>query len=283
MAVTLQGHQSATPSGSLRSTEPIPPEQVEFPGDAPPEAPVAMFLREWAEDADGSAGVPASLRELVHRALRGEHVLDASASAALAALPIPPTGAAVKRPAPTDIQQSSNARRRKQRQFRELTRLYNKDKKRLAEAVLDEAPTASYTVPLPECEEYYHAVFGQPSPPDAVSVIPKVFTGDHPLSTDTFSVPISVGVISAALRKVPEKSSPGPDRVTVAMISALPVPALQALLNLWLFYLDVPADFKICRTVLIPKRQPAAGPQDYRQSRSLQYFIGFSPRSWLLG
>uniref|UniRef100_A0A5S6QF58 Reverse transcriptase domain-containing protein n=1 Tax=Trichuris muris TaxID=70415 RepID=A0A5S6QF58_TRIMR len=63
---------------------------------------------------------------------------------------------------------------------------------------------------------------------------------------------------------MPAKSSPGADYITVASLKQTPVSALTVLLNLWLFYLDVPAKFKECRTILIPKRYPVSSPNDYR-------------------
>ncbi|KFD59446.1 hypothetical protein M514_28375, partial [Trichuris suis] len=224
---------------------------------------VLPFLSELACLQAEEGSLQHALQMLAQRAVQGESILNDTVLPVLSSIDPPPRRSRTALRRPPAATATSN-RKRKQARFRQLRRLYNQNKNRLAEVVLDGAGADTHDVPLETCYEFYLKAFGTESPADdeAVNLKPRATVFGEP--RETLFQPIQINEIITALAKIPRKSAPGPDNVTVDHVRSLKPVELQILLNIWLFYRDVPESFKQCRTVLIPKKIPARGPADYR-------------------
>uniref|UniRef100_A0A5S6Q1M1 Reverse transcriptase domain-containing protein n=1 Tax=Trichuris muris TaxID=70415 RepID=A0A5S6Q1M1_TRIMR len=221
-----------------------------------PMVPAVNQLHEALSAEELSSELVVELTGLAERAVSGESILDLTAEVVLRALNIPP---ARVRSGNRSRGAPRNARQKKQERFRQLKKLYNSNRQRLAEVLFDGAASSDHAIPLAECFQYFKSIFGRKSLPDTERFVMKASGPQFDLSA-----PISLQEIEIALKKMPKRSSPGPDRATVAMLSGLPRCALYILFNIWLYYKDVPKTFKLCRTVLIPKKQPPQSPKDFR-------------------
>ncbi|KFD49214.1 hypothetical protein M514_09936 [Trichuris suis] len=110
---------------------------------------------------------------LAQRAVQGECILNDTVLPVLSCVYPPPrrSRTAQRRPPATAVKSN---RKRKQLRFRQLRRLYNQNKTRLAEVVLDGAGVDRHDVPLETCYEFYLRAFGTESPEDNEPVRPKV-------------------------------------------------------------------------------------------------------------
>uniref|UniRef100_A0A5S6QFU9 Reverse transcriptase domain-containing protein n=1 Tax=Trichuris muris TaxID=70415 RepID=A0A5S6QFU9_TRIMR len=144
-----------------------------------------------------------------------------------------------------------------------LRRLYNTNRERLAEVLLDKALPDRNEVPLNDCVTFFKGIFESASPPDDMPMNEK---SSMELTSNSHDIThyIDRGKIEKAMSTLPKNTSPGADSVAVALLRQIPVPALLNLFNLWLHYQNVPTKFKECRTILLPKCSPVAGPDDYR-------------------
>uniref|UniRef100_A0A5S6Q2M3 Reverse transcriptase domain-containing protein n=1 Tax=Trichuris muris TaxID=70415 RepID=A0A5S6Q2M3_TRIMR len=201
------------------------------------------------------------LLELAEKALGGNNVLEDTASAIIDFLA--PPERPVRMPERRISKKPETNRTRKQRRFKELRHLYNKNRHRLAEVLLDDAQPKRNEIPLPQCTEHFREIFESTSPCDDEPV--RMKRGSHSTSSaGDITFKMELKEIEKALQGLPRNTSPGADNISAAMLRSVPVPALTILFNLWLFYLDVPAKFKESRTILLPKRNPVKGPMDYR-------------------
>ncbi|KFD59464.1 hypothetical protein M514_28357, partial [Trichuris suis] len=241
--------QSAFPS----STEALPicsshNEQPEWPC-----TDLVEYLRE-VSGCDAPAGtLQQALPTLAASALKGEYVLNDTAEAVLKFISPPRQERTVPSKSATSFMPST-VRQQKRVRFPQLKKLFNTNKKRLAEVVPDGAPPVEHEVPLKDCVEFYTEAFGNCSAADNASYRQKELRSSMRVPTNLLVLPILPNDIKAALSKIPRRSAGGPDKITVDHVRGLKEAELLLLLNLWLFYQDVPAYFKVCRTVLIPKK-----------------------------
>ncbi|KFD45131.1 hypothetical protein M514_13992, partial [Trichuris suis] len=211
------------------------------------------YLRE-VSGCDAPAGtLQQALPTLAASALKGEYVLNDTAEAVLKFISPPRQERTVPSKSATSFMPST-VRQQKRVRFRQLKKLFNTNKKRLAEAVPDGAPPVEHEVPLKDCVEFYTEAFGNCSAADNASYRQKELRSSMRVPTNLLVLPILPNDIKAALSKIPRRSAGGPDKITVDHVRGLKEAELLLLLNLWLFYQDVPAYFKVCRTVLIPKK-----------------------------
>ncbi|KFD46315.1 hypothetical protein M513_12793, partial [Trichuris suis] len=211
------------------------------------------YLRE-VSGCDAPAGtLQQALPTLAASALKGEYVLNDTAEAVLKFISPPRQERTVPSKSATSFMPST-VRQQKRVRFPQLKKLFNTNKKRLAEAVPDGAPPVEHEVPLKDCVEFYTEAFGNCSAADNASYRQKELRSSMRVPTNLLVLPILPNDIKAALSKIPRRSAGGPDKITVDHMRGLKEAELLLLLNLWLFYQDVPAYFKVCRTVLIPKK-----------------------------
>lgn len=76
------------------------------------------------------------------------------------------------------------------------------------------------------------------------------------------AAPVTTAELERFLKTL-KNSAPGPDKMPVRLLKAIPGVILSLLYNLWLYCGFLPAKFKRCRTVLIPK-VPNPGPGQHR-------------------
>ncbi|CDW61257.1 hypothetical protein TTRE_0000970501 [Trichuris trichiura] len=161
------------------------------------------------------------LAVLAGQALQGQNVLDETAEVVLKHILPPPRSR--HRPASSSASPPTpcTARRQKQWRYRQLKRLYNTNRTRLAEVVLDGAPPMEHAVPLADCAAFYTKAFGERSPADSAPCRPKLTPQGERSATNTLVLPILPGELKAALGKISRKSAAGPDRVTVDHVRGL--------------------------------------------------------------
>ncbi|KFD64052.1 hypothetical protein M514_23762 [Trichuris suis] len=197
-ALALSVISESVPEGSDDDGLRVPsPQPMSTEASCAQEA-LRAFLAEFTA-AESGIGVEYSLRRLAERALTGETVLDETASVVLAVFPAHQPSVHVKRAWSAENSKEST-RRMKQRRFEELRRLYNNDKKRLAEVVLDH-PAQGHSVSLTDCLEFYRSIFASPSPPDDANVLPKTNAAAFSL-VDVLLSPITEEEITTALKKI---------------------------------------------------------------------------------
>ncbi|KFD52881.1 hypothetical protein M514_06191 [Trichuris suis] len=130
-------------------------------------------------------------------------------------------------------------------------------------AVLGGAPPVEHEVSLKDCVDFHMEAFRNCSPAGNASYWQKELQLQTQVPTNQLVLPILPDEVKAAISKIPRRSAADPDNVTVGNARGLKEAELLLLLNFGLFYQDVPATFKIFRTVVIPKKGQVRGPADY--------------------
>lgn len=147
---------------------------------------------------------------------------------------------------PRPVADTSKYRRRiKIQRFARHQRLWRLNRRMLCK-IIEEGDAPSVFPSTEEIDATYRTLYESPSPPDD-----SPFTVSGP--TVDIMFPITSEELQQHLRGLSASSSPGPDRLTVSDVRALPLPDLAALLNCVLQFGDVPLSWKIHRTTLIPK------------------------------
>uniref|UniRef100_A0A5S6QFV8 C2H2-type domain-containing protein n=1 Tax=Trichuris muris TaxID=70415 RepID=A0A5S6QFV8_TRIMR len=114
------------------------------------------FLNSCLLLPEPTSTLEAELIALARRALDGEMILDCTASVLLDRFPPPERRNRNTARRATVIPR--NNRQSKQMRFKEFKRLYNTNRKRLAEVIFDEAVPRRVEIPLDMCVEYYKKV-----------------------------------------------------------------------------------------------------------------------------
>ncbi|KFD59463.1 hypothetical protein M514_28358, partial [Trichuris suis] len=140
-----------------------------------------------------------------------------------------------------------------------MQHLFHKDRKRLLDVIAGKPQNKTPRGTLEELSTLLSHRISKCSPPDMepyTVVASDNATGDLQLITEREIVK------AQALLQV--NTASGPDRVPATAAKKIPAPLLAKIFNLWLFYLDIPSEYKVSRTVLLPKGDPLTTSTDFR-------------------
>ena len=160
--------------------------------------------------------------------------------------------------------EAENRNRKKAREFKRLAQLWESNKKRLAEVVLDEATTQRCQIPTTEVEAHYSAVWGDPPQEVDVEQLPPpdpVAMETAKPQIDSLYAPITPEEVKDAVKRINDGSAAGPDGLTSSLLKKVGTDfpeAFVGMFNIWMFLKVSPRSLKASRTVLLPKK-PEAG------------------------
>lgn len=169
-----------------------------------------------------------------------------------------------KRPRPRRPQHRPQAEHQKRQRrrldkralYKEQQRLFHQDPRRLASDIFD-GNDVTTTFPTEEdVRQVFGNLFSSESPPDDDGFLPK------PLREPNW-YPVTPAELTACLHGRRD-TAPGPDGLLLSDIKKVPIQHLCVLFNAVLYYGDVPASFKVSRTVLIPKKGDTALATNWR-------------------
>lgn len=189
-----------------------------------------------------------ALQELGEAALRGEHMDEAVLSHAIKSMFS--ATSCPKGPRHSNVfQYNGSKKQRRRQQYARVQKLYKSDTKAAARVILDNTDQTS--VKLPPVEEVFQSwsdVFqdGEGMPGDLVVGADSEKESMRPLWE-----PVTIDEVGWA--RVANESAAGPDGISPASWNRLSCRFKRLIYNLFMFYENVPREFKVSRTVFIPK------------------------------
>lgn len=169
---------------------------------------------------------------------------------------LPPKIYAYKPPPARPPVQHVNRSKERRAQFREIQRMWKRDRGKAAKGILSGVAAVSAVVP-PGTKEFWSTLFSRPSPPEARSPIPL---------RDTLTVdgPVQASEVEQAINNTKATTSPGPDGITLQDIKLLDKDLLCWAFNAILYYGQVPPTWASGKTILLPKVPEPNLPGEFR-------------------
>ncbi|KFD61003.1 hypothetical protein M514_26810 [Trichuris suis] len=180
---------------------------------------VASFLQKELSSAWGNTCLEKGLKELVMRAMTGENVLEESATLLIEY--ISPQRRKIRHWTLCDIPQRLTRRKRSKMEYKELSKLYHTNRKRIAEVLFGDASIQRSSLSVEDCARDFEAVFASSSPADDQEVKMKRHEGYIPADSKTVMAAITIDEVTAAMKRLPKKSSPRPDNVSVQSLRSI--------------------------------------------------------------
>lgn len=148
----------------------------------------------------------------------------------------------------------------RRRQYANIKRLLNTNRKDAATAVLDGSwrmPSRGTSLEPPDLVDFWTNILGKEGPP------PKIRRSAHGDNHWALLDPISVEELRGSRRSL-TKSAVGMDKISVPTLLSWHLPSLASLLNLFLLTEHLPSTLAKARITLIPKVPSPADNNDYR-------------------
>jgi hypothetical protein len=153
---------------------------------------------------------------------------------------------------------ASNRSQRRRQSYKFLQSMYKRNRKQAASIVLDDAPIHLKYPEVEITEKIFRGRFSRPSPPDEAA-----FTISRSERLDmSYITSNDIEKCRASMKK---NNAPGPDReVNMDLLLRLELPVLELIFNTWFVLQQVPAPFKMARTILLPKSGDTSDPNNWR-------------------
>ncbi|XP_064462074.1 uncharacterized protein LOC135372381 [Ornithodoros turicata] len=154
-------------------------------------------------------------------------------------------------------QNAGNRKIRKKNKFNKHQRLYRLGPRVLLHQLLSEDASGEPTLALEDIHKFYDPLMSG-SPPPLQRQLPSL------IKTWADTSEFDLEEVTQALRAMDRKAAPGPDRVSVDDLLAVPPEILRHVLNNFFHYKSMPGGLKQARTVFIPKKATPSLASDVR-------------------